>query len=120
MLVVDDDLSVATFMRALLESWGLLVTLASSAAEAIALVKRGLASFDLLISDQMMPRMTGVELAQICPELPVLLYTGHAESIEGGESEAAGVRAILTKPVDPHTLFGLLRTNPPAQGVSAA
>ena len=111
-------------MRALLESWGLSVTVASSAAEAVATVTQGIMEFDLVVTDQMMPRTTGIELAlelaQIRPDIPVILYTGHAESVSAGDSEAAGVRAILTKPVDPHALFGLLQTHLPAQNVRAA
>jgi PAS domain S-box-containing protein len=123
-LVVDDDQSVGTFMRALLESWGLSVTVASSAAEAVSMVTQALSDFDLVVTDQMMPRTTGIELAlelaQSRPDIPVILYTGHAESVSASDSEAAGVRAILTKPVDPHALFGLLQTHLPAQNLSAA
>jgi CheY-like chemotaxis protein len=100
------------------------VTVASSAAEAVSLVTQGLPDFDLVVTDQMMPRKTGIELAlelaQLRPDIPVILYTGHSESVAASDSEAAGVRAILTKPVDPHALFGLLQTHLPAHSVNAA
>ena len=58
-LVVDDEQSVATFMRDLLESWGLEVTIAASAIDAASQVSQDAQRFDLVITDQMMPRMTG-------------------------------------------------------------
>jgi CheY-like chemotaxis protein len=66
----------------------------------------------------MMPRMTGTqlatELAKLYPELPVILYTGFNEGIPRAEIEAARLRAVATKPIDPHQLFGLLRSHLPA------
>ena len=114
-LVVDDDQSVGAFMRALLESWGLdRDGRALGAGEALALFTRGLGRFDLVITDQMMPRMTGIELARgllaLRPGLPVILYTGFNEGIPRAEIDSAGLRAVVTKPVDPHELYGLLRT----------
>ena len=44
------------------------------------------------------------------PELPVILYTGFNEGLEKSATDAAGVQAVLTKPVDPHELFGLLQS----------
>jgi CheY-like chemotaxis protein len=114
-LVVDDEQSVGTFMRDLLETWGLAVTVATSAGEALALVSRGLSSFDLVVTDHMMPRMTGIQLAHALadarPDIPVILYTGFNEGIARSEIEAARVRAVIRKPVEPHELFGLLQTH---------
>ena len=116
-LVVDDEQSVGTFMRDLLESWGLAVTVAGSAGEAMALITRGLSSFDLVITDHMMPRTTGLQLAHqlasLRPDIPVILYTGFNEGIPASQIEAAGIRAVLRKPVEPRELFGLLQTHLP-------
>jgi CheY-like chemotaxis protein len=61
--------------------------------------------------------MTGIqlarELASLRPELPVILYTGLNDGLRRAEVEAAGVRAVITKPVDPHELFGLLQVHLP-------
>jgi CheY-like chemotaxis protein len=70
-----------------------------------------------VITDQKMPRITGLELARKLrerrPGLPVILYTGFNEGIAPGDVEAAGLRAVITKPVEPHELFGLLSTHLP-------
>jgi CheY-like chemotaxis protein len=104
-------------MHDLLESWGLEVTIAGSAVDAAAEVSRDAQRFDLVITDQMMPRMTGTQLARelgrMRSDLPVILYTGFNEGITREELESAGVRAIVKKPIDPHELFGLLQTHLP-------
>jgi PAS domain S-box-containing protein len=123
-LVVDDDQSVSLYMRALLENWGLEVTLAGSAADALSLVRRGAARFDLVVTDQMMPRTTGIELAgelaRIAPDLPVILYTGYAEAIAPGDAERARLRAVLMKPVDPKLLLTLLQAHLPHAAAAVA
>ena len=122
-LIVDDDRSVSAFMRALLESWGITAKVANSGPEALSLFQRNRGACDLVITDQAMPRMTGIELTrkliELRPGLPVLLYTGFSEGIPRAEIDSAGLRAVITKPVDPHELYGLLRTWLP-QGATTA
>ena len=112
-LIVDDEDAVAEFMRDLLESWGLDVTALLHATEARDLFMRDPARFDLVITDQTMPRMTGMELAREMlgkrPDLPVILYSGFGEGISQDETTAAGIRALIKKPVEPQALFTLLK-----------
>jgi PAS domain S-box-containing protein len=120
-MVVDDEETVAEFMCDLLDSWGLKVTSVSSAAEARELFMRDPARFDLVITDQTMPRMTGLELARemlaLRADLPVILYTGLNDGIAQNEAAALGIRAFVTKPVEPQTLFGLLKTHLPGRAM---
>ena len=117
-LVVDDEQAVSAYMRDLLESWGLVVTVANTGAEAAALLARGPGRYDLVITDHMMPRMTGIQLARevrvLRSELPVILYTGLSESLPRDEIDGAGLLAVITKPVEPHDLHALLRMHLPA------
>jgi PAS domain S-box-containing protein len=110
-LVVDDESSVGEFMRELLESWGLQASTAASPA----LAREAFADYDLVITDQTMPGTTGFELARELiarrPGLPVILYTGHSDRITPRDVEAAGIRALLHKPVEPDQLYGLLKTH---------
>jgi CheY-like chemotaxis protein len=70
--------------------------------------------FDVVITDQSMPRMTGVQLAsalqRVRSDLPVILYTGYGEGLMRPELDAAGVRALLRKPVEPAALEAALRS----------
>jgi CheY-like chemotaxis protein len=84
-LAVDDDRLVLFNTTAMLEDLGHSVMEAGSGDEALELLRQH--RFDLVITDQSMPRMTGVQLMEaICaqwPDLPVILATGYAE-IPGG------------------------------------
>jgi len=112
-LVVDDEEAVADFMRELLDSWGLEATALSSPLGVLERISRE--PPDLVILDQTMPGITGMsiarEIAAARPGLPVVLYTGNSERIEQEELDAAGVRALLHKPVEPDALYELLRAH---------
>jgi two-component system cell cycle sensor histidine kinase/response regulator CckA len=111
-LVVDDETTVGEFMRELLETWGLQADCVSSGQTALDLVVAAPDRFDAVITDQSMPRMSGLRLAQalhaVRPGLPVILYTGYAEGLARSELEAAGIRKVLAKPVDPGALEAAL------------
>ncbi len=111
-LLVDDEELVTGFLRELLEGWGLEVAVAGdglAAREAFAGDPQG---FDAVLSDQTMPRMTGLELAReirlLAPDTPVLLFSGYAEGLTDEVLDAAGVVSLLHKPVEPGTLFEYL------------
>jgi len=114
-MVVDDEESVAEFMRDLLESWGLEVTAVTNPTDARQLFAGDPAHFDLVITDQTMPRMTGIDLAREMlatrPDLPVILYSGFGEGIAQEQTLAAGIRALVKKPVEPQALFSLLKAH---------
>jgi CheY-like chemotaxis protein len=122
-LVVEDERLVAEFMGELLKTWGLKVTVKTNAVEAYELVASDPACFDLMITDQTMPKLTGLELAcrvtALRPELPVILYTGYSENLDEDELHRCGVCALVKKPLDPAVLMGALRANLPALGARA-
>ncbi len=96
-LAVDDDVLVLFNTVAMLEDMGHRVSQAGSGREALALVESG-EPFDLVITDQAMPQMTGSQLAiairEERPTLPVLLATGYAELPSGAGADLP----ILSKP----------------------
>ena len=111
-LLVDDDDLAGGLMLDLLEDRGLDVVFAMTAQDALAALSDTSEPFDLLITDQAMPRMTGLELVRrvrpIHPDLPIILYTGNADALDAEEVEAAGVQALVRKPVDVSALGELL------------
>ena len=112
-LVVDDEKAVADFMREQLENWGLHASAITSPLEVMALVRRE--RYDLVILDHTMPGITGMslarEIAAARPGLPVLLYTGNSERLDKDELAAAGVKALVQKPVEPDTLYEVIRSH---------
>ncbi|HEX7110316.1 MAG TPA: PAS domain S-box protein [Aestuariivirga sp.] len=81
-LAVDDDILVRMGTTAMLEDLGHKVTEANSGEEALKFLAQGL-KIDLVVTDQAMPRMTGVELAEAIlagqPKMPIVLATGYSE-----------------------------------------
>jgi len=112
-MVVEDDPMVGDFMREMLGGWGLDVLLLRDSVAAAAWIEDGANLLDLLITDQTMPGLSGLELSQRAsaarPGLPVLLYTGNAELADITETRVCGVRAVLRKPLEPDTLRALLQ-----------
>ncbi len=119
-LLVDDEEMIVGFMRELLEGWGLEVIAKRSGPDARQVFADEPDRYDLVITDQTMPRMTGLELASelvtIRPGLPVILYTGYADGVTDAQVKSAGVRALLKKPAEPAQLLALLRACLPGGG----
>lgn len=105
-LVVDDDPLVLENTAAMLEDLGHRVIAARSGEEALGLVARA-GHLDLVLTDQAMPGMTGLQLVErirtLRPEIGTILASGYAE-IPSGASPAV---TRLAKPFDQ---AGLART----------
>jgi CheY-like chemotaxis protein len=75
---------------------------------ALAWIEDGANRADLLLTDLTMPHLNGLQLAgqvaRLRPGLPVLLASGNLDAVGDGELAAAGLRAVLAKPVDPAAL----------------
>jgi PAS domain S-box-containing protein len=112
-LVVDDETMVGDFMAELLDGWGLQTVLMRDPQSALEWIADSANIVDLLITDQTMPQLTGLELARRCralrASLPVLLYTGNPEAIDDDSLARAGVHALLPKPIEAEALRAALR-----------
>ncbi|HEY1226495.1 MAG TPA: response regulator, partial [Ramlibacter sp.] len=111
-LLVEDEAIVSAFMQDQLRAWGLDVVLDDDPLSAARRLADPGHAFDLLLTDQTMPGMTGLALARHAtrhrPGLPVLLYTGNAAAIRAEELSACGVTTLLRKPIDAAALRPLL------------
>ena len=70
--------------------------------------------YDLVITDQTMPDLSGLELAEsmlaIRPALPVILYTGYSNDVNKEQAKKIGVKIFLMKPVSASELARSVRT----------
>ena len=100
--VVDDEPAVVQLLAELLGDWGYRTRTFPDAGEALAALEAGPAP-DLLITDQTMPGMHGLELAKLArhfhPGLPVILCTGQPDAIDAADAAHNGVRHIFGKPL---------------------
>jgi signal transduction histidine kinase/ActR/RegA family two-component response regulator len=101
-LFVDDQPAMADVGTRRLVSLGYEVAAFTAPAAALAAVVANPAAWDLLMTDNSMPGMSGLELAlaatDLHPGLPVLMMTGWAEDLPPDRLQAAGVRGLLAKP----------------------
>ena len=102
-LLVDDEPVLVDTISQMLQRFGYKVTTAQDGAEAWQLFSTSPESFDMVITDQTMPQMSGFELAKkircIRPETPVILCTGYSDCVTPDQAAAAGIAAFLEKPV---------------------
>jgi CheY-like chemotaxis protein len=101
-LLADDEPDVRAVVRAMLESLGYTVVEAKDGREAVDLFRRGHAGIDMVLLDQLMPRLTGeaalAEMRKISPGVRAILASGYDESDRIGEIVAAGFGGFLQKP----------------------
>jgi CheY-like chemotaxis protein len=99
-LAVDDDGLVLMNTAALLEDLGHEVVQAASAKEALEALENS-APFDMVITDQAMPRMTGLQLRdqilRVRADLPVLIATGYAEMPPGTDAALPRISKPFTQ-----------------------
>lgn len=103
-LLVEDNAMVRRSIEATLRGFGYRVTAVASGDECIDTVKRATTPFDLLITDVVMPQMSGKELIDrvhgILPTLPVLFMSGYDRSTLASRKQAVASAHFLQKPFD--------------------
>jgi two-component system, cell cycle sensor histidine kinase and response regulator CckA len=114
LLLVEDDPSVRSTVRRLLERHDYRVLEASNGQDALALVTARKDEIDLVLSDMVMPGMGGTELAgrvrALSPMLPVLLMTGYTEEAITRTADRPVDEQIIEKPFTLHTMLEKIRT----------
>ena len=112
-LVVDDELLIVRATSKILTSLGYRVSTATNGAEALEIFRRDPAAVDLVLTDQLMPHMTGAELAShmlsIRPELPIIMFTGFSRSLPAEYAKALGIREYVYKPLMKAELAAVIR-----------
>ncbi|OPY77928.1 MAG: Blue-light-activated protein [Syntrophorhabdus sp. PtaU1.Bin153] len=101
-LFVDDEDMLIEMGKHVLEGLGYEVVVKADGLEALSAFREESAKFDLVITDQTMPYMTGTDLARelilVKPDIPIVLCTGFSELVNAESSKAFGIKAFLMKP----------------------
>ncbi|MDF7823366.1 response regulator [Pontiellaceae bacterium B12227] len=103
-LFVDDDETVLSMGREILESYGYTVVTATNGRRALETFKLDPANFDVLVTDYSMPETNGHELIksvlEIRADIPAILCSGYMEKVEGENLKDLGHAAYMAKPID--------------------
>jgi PAS domain S-box-containing protein len=102
-LAVDDELLITKINAIRLKSRGYKVTAVTDSREALEVFRSQPEKFDLLITDQTMPGLTGADLAkavlEIKPSLPIIMCTGHSDIVSEEEAVGLGIKKYVFKPL---------------------
>ncbi|MEN8136357.1 MAG: PAS domain S-box protein [Thermodesulfobacteriota bacterium] len=112
-LVVDDEKTIADMLEAFLEGLGYTVTAIMNSSDALEKIRAKPDQFDLLITDQTMPRLSGFEMAQaalqITSDLPIILFTGHSSVVSETDALEIGIKKYAFKPIKLNQLAKTVR-----------
>ena len=101
-LYVDDEENLAILGQEFLEDMGYKVTSMSSSVAALEAFRKEPDKFDLVVTDQTMPHMSGIEMAaemaKISPETPVILCSGFRMNLDAPGIAETSIREVLIKP----------------------
>jgi CheY-like chemotaxis protein len=115
-LLVDDEETFVFAVQKMLEHLGYRVVAGTDSREALEVFRAQSDLFDLIITDQTMPNLTGDRLARemlkIRPDIPVILCSGSdpgTGSLSLREANSIGISELVTKPMDRRELAGVVR-----------
>jgi len=119
-LFVDDEEMLVEMAGQVMVNLGYTVTAKTSSEEALAVFRKDPGQFDLVITDQTMPGLTGLDLSKqlllIRGDIPVILSTGYSDVVDADRARAAGIRALVMKPLTKgelaRTIRGVLDAHP--------
>lgn len=111
LLIVDDEVRILAALRRTLRREGYEILTAETTGRALELLERY--PVDLVLSDQKMPGMSGIELLaeakRMRPAAARILITGWTEAVPKSELESLGISALIAKPWDDGQLKDCLR-----------
>jgi DNA-binding NtrC family response regulator len=110
---VDDEAVMVRAWQHVLESLGYTVVACTSSVEALAAFAAAPQAFDLVITDQTMPRLTGEalvgEIRRIRPQMPIILCTGFSHTMTAAPAPALDLNAVVMKPLAIRDFSRLIR-----------
>jgi signal transduction histidine kinase/CheY-like chemotaxis protein len=103
-LMVEDEACINRLYREHFKKSGYTLTYCHNGKEALELFTAYPSRYDVVLTDQAMPQMTGKQLSQellkINPDIPIILSTGYSSVITEKEATALGIRHYIEKPIE--------------------
>lgn len=111
--VIDDEQAIVAMEKIALERLGYQVRLFADSEEALAVFRADPSAVDLVVTDQTMPHLSGMDLAKaflaIRPDLPIILSTGYSSQASEEDAARAGISRFIMKPVNISQLAAAIR-----------
>jgi CheY-like chemotaxis protein len=112
-LFVDDEELLVEWGETVLERFGYQVTALTDSTDALKTFSSDPSQFDLVITDQTMPGISGLQLSRelltLRPDILIILCTGHSDTVSPEMAREAGVREFLMKPLVKQELAQVVR-----------
>lgn len=111
-LLIDDEEVLLEMNAKLINGLGFSVTAKNNSVEALSTFLDQPYAFDLIITDQTMPGMTGVDIAKrilrVRPEIPIILCTGYSSQVSEEKARALGIQGFAYKPMTRNDMSNLI------------
>jgi PAS domain S-box-containing protein len=112
-LFLDDERVIVRWGKEMLERLGYVVEAYTASDKALEAIRQAPYRFDLVITDQTMPHMTGEkfveELRQLRPDMPIILCTGFSHTMDAEKAQTMGIAAFCMKPLVAHDLVDTIQ-----------
>lgn len=112
-LFVDDEPSIAEVGSRILKELGYDVMSTTSSYSALEIFEQDPNSFDLVITDQTMPKLTGYQLAEkmikIRPDIPIIVCTGFSSIVDEEMAKKIGIKKFVLKPMTTLDISNVIR-----------
>jgi len=112
-LFVDDEETLVMVAKEVLEHLGYKVVASTRSLEALEIFRSQPEQFDLVITDQTMPGITGGEFAErlmeVRPDIPIIICTGYSPTMTLEKARSLGIREFIMKPIVLRELAGAVR-----------
>lgn len=112
-LVVEDESTLLDIAKRMLQNLGYHITAQSDSVAALELFRTDPQRFDLVLTDQTLPKLTGGEMARqmlaIRPDIPIIICTGFSDLINAEKAQHMGIKRLIMKPLSMKNLATTVR-----------
>jgi len=112
-LLIDDEQGILEIFAEMLKTLGYKIVTCADSIEALSLFQKSEEHFDLVITDNIMPKMTGIILArkmtELRPDIPIIISTGFDDRTISNDWTETGIKGFIAKPYSMEQIAGLIR-----------
>jgi PAS domain S-box-containing protein len=112
-MVIDDEQAISFMLNELLSNYGARVAVYNNPKDALDIFRRNPQAIDLVITDETMPELSGLDMAksmlELRSDLPVILCTGYGDHVNAEIAKQHGIAGFTYKPMEINQLLELIK-----------